>query len=99
MNNYTRGLKAGIPIALGYLSVSFTFGINEKITTCHIGRDSINTAYLCILLYSVLSKIPREIASEHISLSKADIRNPLSLLAHERSRYISSVCAGCHNIL
>lgn len=27
MNNYTRGLKAGIPIALGYLSVSFTFGI------------------------------------------------------------------------
>ena len=27
MTNYTRGLKAGIPIALGYLSVSFTFGI------------------------------------------------------------------------
>lgn len=27
MNNYTRGFKAGIPIALGYLSVSFTFGI------------------------------------------------------------------------
>ena len=27
MNNYRRGLKAGIPIALGYLSVSFTFGI------------------------------------------------------------------------
>ncbi len=27
MNNYTRGLKAGIPIALGYFSVSFTFGI------------------------------------------------------------------------
>lgn len=27
MSNYTRGLKAGIPIALGYLSVSFTFGI------------------------------------------------------------------------
>ena len=25
--NYTRGLRAGIPIALGYLSVSFTFGI------------------------------------------------------------------------
>ena len=27
MNQYTRGLRAGIPIALGYLSVSFTFGI------------------------------------------------------------------------
>lgn len=27
MNNYKRGLTAGIPIALGYLSVSFTFGI------------------------------------------------------------------------
>ncbi|MBQ8914042.1 MAG: AzlC family ABC transporter permease [Lachnospiraceae bacterium] len=27
MNNYLRGLKAGIPIGLGYLSVSFTFGI------------------------------------------------------------------------
>jgi len=25
--NYTRGLRAGIPIALGYLAVSFTFGI------------------------------------------------------------------------
>lgn len=27
MNQYSRGLRAGIPIALGYLSVSFTFGI------------------------------------------------------------------------
>ncbi len=27
MENYKRGLLAGIPIALGYLSVSFTFGI------------------------------------------------------------------------
>ncbi|MCR5214882.1 MAG: AzlC family ABC transporter permease [Eubacterium sp.] len=27
MNDYKRGLVAGIPIALGYLSVSFTFGI------------------------------------------------------------------------
>lgn len=27
MSNYKRGLKLGIPIALGYLSVSFTFGI------------------------------------------------------------------------
>ncbi len=27
MKNYKRGLVAGIPIALGYLSVSFTFGI------------------------------------------------------------------------
>lgn len=27
MTNYKRGLTAGIPIALGYLSVSFTFGI------------------------------------------------------------------------
>lgn len=27
MENYKRGLTAGIPIALGYLSVSFTFGI------------------------------------------------------------------------
>lgn len=27
MQNYKRGLVAGIPIALGYLSVSFTFGI------------------------------------------------------------------------
>lgn len=27
MNNYRRGLKTGIPIALGYFSVSFTFGI------------------------------------------------------------------------
>ena len=27
MNSYIRGLKAGIPIGLGYLSVSFTFGI------------------------------------------------------------------------
>ena len=27
MNNYKRGLITGIPIALGYLSVSFTFGI------------------------------------------------------------------------
>ena len=27
MDNYRRGLAAGIPIALGYLSVSFTFGI------------------------------------------------------------------------
>lgn len=26
-NNFIRGLKAGIPIGLGYLSVSFTFGI------------------------------------------------------------------------
>ena len=28
MENYKRGLTAGIPIALGYLSVSFTFGIS-----------------------------------------------------------------------
>ena len=27
MKSYIRGLKAGIPIGLGYLSVSFTFGI------------------------------------------------------------------------
>ncbi len=27
MSNYTRGLRYGIPIGLGYLSVSFTFGI------------------------------------------------------------------------
>lgn len=27
MNSYVRGLKAGIPIGLGYLSVAFTFGI------------------------------------------------------------------------
>ena len=27
LENYKRGLLAGIPIALGYLSVSFTFGI------------------------------------------------------------------------
>ena len=27
LKNYKRGLLAGIPIALGYLSVSFTFGI------------------------------------------------------------------------
>lgn len=27
MKNFTRGIKAGIPIGLGYLSVSFTFGI------------------------------------------------------------------------
>ena len=27
MNDYLRGLKSGIPIALGYLSVSFSFGI------------------------------------------------------------------------
>ena len=27
MKNFFRGMKAGIPIALGYLSVSFTFGI------------------------------------------------------------------------
>ncbi len=27
MKGYIRGLKAGVPIALGYLSVSFTFGI------------------------------------------------------------------------
>lgn len=27
MNTFIRGLKAGIPIGLGYLSVSFTFGI------------------------------------------------------------------------
>ena len=27
MKEYLRGLRAGIPIALGYLSVSFTFGI------------------------------------------------------------------------
>lgn len=27
MQNYKRGLAAGIPIALGYMSVSFTFGI------------------------------------------------------------------------
>ena len=27
MNAYVKGLKAGIPIGLGYLSVSFTFGI------------------------------------------------------------------------
>lgn len=27
MNVFTKGLKAGIPIGLGYLSVSFTFGI------------------------------------------------------------------------
>lgn len=27
MNSYIRGIKAGIPIGLGYLSVSFTFGI------------------------------------------------------------------------
>lgn len=26
-NNFVRGLKSGIPIGLGYLSVSFTFGI------------------------------------------------------------------------
>lgn len=27
MNELVRGMKAGIPIGLGYLSVSFTFGI------------------------------------------------------------------------
>lgn len=27
MNSYIRGVKAGVPIGLGYLSVSFTFGI------------------------------------------------------------------------
>ena len=27
MENYKKGLKAGIPIGLGYLSVSFTFGL------------------------------------------------------------------------
>ncbi len=27
MNSYLRGVKAGIPIGIGYLSVSFTFGI------------------------------------------------------------------------
>ena len=27
MNNFFRGMRAGIPIGLGYLSVSFTFGI------------------------------------------------------------------------
>lgn len=27
MNHFTRGLRSGIPIGLGYLSVSFTFGI------------------------------------------------------------------------
>ncbi len=27
MKNFTKGLRAGIPIGLGYLSVSFTFGI------------------------------------------------------------------------
>lgn len=27
MDSYKRGLKAGVPIGLGYLSVSFTFGI------------------------------------------------------------------------
>ena len=27
MNDWKRGLKKGIPIALGYLSVSFTFGV------------------------------------------------------------------------
>ena len=27
MKDFIRGLKAGIPIGLGYLSVSFTFGI------------------------------------------------------------------------
>lgn len=27
MSNFKRGLKAGVPIGLGYLSVSFTFGI------------------------------------------------------------------------
>ncbi len=27
MSNFTKGLRDGIPIALGYLSVSFTFGI------------------------------------------------------------------------
>lgn len=27
MKNYVKGLKSGIPIALGYLSVSFSFGI------------------------------------------------------------------------
>ena len=26
-NNFLRGVKAGFPIGLGYLSVSFTFGI------------------------------------------------------------------------
>mgnify|MGYP000127521950 CR=1 FL=1 len=31
MENYKRGLTAGIPIALGYLSVSFTFGIMAAI--------------------------------------------------------------------
>ena len=27
MKLYLKGLKAGVPIGLGYLSVSFTFGI------------------------------------------------------------------------
>ena len=27
MKQYTRGIRDGIPIALGYLSVSFTFGL------------------------------------------------------------------------
>ena len=26
-NEFVRGLRAGVPIGLGYLSVSFTFGI------------------------------------------------------------------------
>ena len=27
MNDFKKGLRDGIPIALGYLSVSFTFGL------------------------------------------------------------------------
>ena len=27
MNDWIRGIKKGLPIAIGYLSVSFTFGV------------------------------------------------------------------------
>ena len=30
MQNYLRGLRHGLPIALGYLSVSFAFGIQAS---------------------------------------------------------------------
>lgn len=44
-NDYLRGLKDGLPIALGYVSVAFAFGIQAT----GLGLDVLQTVLISVL--------------------------------------------------
>ena len=51
MNDWIRGIKKGLPIAIGYLSVSFTFGVKAV--------NSVIPVWITILIsvYNVTSAV------------------------------------------